>query len=91
MTASNAPAQPAPAAPALSDESAPSRSAWPSRATAWFVGGLYLDAWVHDTIASLETFFTSWHRVLYAGFWSTAVGAPTSPRAAACPTGPMNT
>jgi hypothetical protein len=34
----------------------------------WFVGGLFLDGWAHNTIPSLETFFTPWHAVLYSGF-----------------------
>ena len=34
----------------------------------WFVAGLYLDGWAHNTIPSLETFFTPWHGVLYSGF-----------------------
>jgi hypothetical protein len=38
--------------------------------------GLYLDGWVHNNIASIETFFTPWHAVLYAGFG--AVGALTA-------------
>ncbi len=37
-------------------------------ASAWFLGGLYLDGWAHNTIPSLETFFTPWHGVLYSGF-----------------------
>jgi hypothetical protein len=37
-------------------------------ATAWLVGGGYLDAWAHTHVAKLETFFTPWHGVLYSGF-----------------------
>jgi hypothetical protein len=37
-------------------------------ASGWFVGGLFLDGWAHNTIPSLETFFTPWHGVLYSGF-----------------------
>jgi hypothetical protein len=40
---------------------------------AWFVGGLFLDGWAHNHIASLETFFTPWHGVLYSGFFSVAI------------------
>jgi hypothetical protein len=40
-------------------------------ASAWFLGGLYLDGWAHNTIPSLETFFTPWHAVLYSGFFAT--------------------
>jgi hypothetical protein len=42
-----------------------------SLASTWFVGGLYLDGWAHNTIPSLETFFTPWHGVLYSGFLAT--------------------
>jgi hypothetical protein len=38
----------------------------------WFVGGVYLDGWAHGHIASLETFFTPWHAVLYSGYAVTA-------------------
>ena len=34
-------------------------------ATAWLVGGAYLDNWAHAHIATLDTFFTPWHGVLY--------------------------
>jgi len=37
-------------------------------ATAWLVGGAYLDNWAHAHIATLDTFFTPWHAVLYSGF-----------------------
>jgi hypothetical protein len=37
-------------------------------ATAWLVGGAFLDNWAHSHIPSLETFFTPWHAVLYSGF-----------------------
>src|SRR5687768_507759 len=40
--------------------------------SAWFLGGLYLDGWAHNHIAELETFFTPWHAVLYAGFLAVA-------------------
>jgi hypothetical protein len=33
--------------------------------------GLYLDGWAHRHIPNLETFFTPWHGVLYAGFFAT--------------------
>ena len=39
-----------------------------------FVGGAWLDAWAHDNLpATLETFFTPWHAVLYAGLLAAAV------------------
>ncbi|HEV7665268.1 MAG TPA: hypothetical protein VGQ62_17185, partial [Chloroflexota bacterium] len=41
---------------------------WIVAASGWFAGGLYLDGWAHNTIPSLETFFTPWHAVLYSGF-----------------------
>lgn len=33
----------------------------------WFVTGAYLDAWAHNNVPKLETFFTPWHAVLYSG------------------------
>ena len=39
----------------------------------WLLGGAYLDAWAHTHVANLETFFTPWHAVLYAGFLAVAV------------------
>src|SRR5262245_30199414 len=40
--------------------------------SSWFLGGLFLDGWAHNHIASLETFFTPWHAVLYSGFFAVA-------------------
>src|SRR5262245_15933914 len=37
-------------------------------ASAWLVGGAYLDNWAHAHIATLDTFFTPWHGALYSGF-----------------------
>jgi len=42
-------------------------------ATAWLVGGAFLDAWAHNHIAQLESFFTPWHGVLYSGYAACAV------------------
>jgi hypothetical protein len=40
----------------------------------WMVGGLCLDGWAHNHLASsLETFFTPWHGVLYSGFAACAL------------------
>ncbi len=39
----------------------------------WFAGGVVLDGWAHNHIASLETFFTLWHAVLYSGYMATAL------------------
>jgi hypothetical protein len=39
---------------------------------AWFVVGLFLDAWAHNNLAELETFFTAWHGVFYSGFVATS-------------------
>ena len=36
----------------------------------WMLGGLFLDGWAHNTIPSLESFFTPWHGVLYSGFFA---------------------
>src|SRR3954453_6137426 len=38
----------------------------------WFVIGLLLDAWAHNNVPNLETFFTPWHAVFYSGFVATA-------------------
>lgn len=38
----------------------------------WPVIGLFMDAWAHNHVAALETFFTPWHGVLYSGFAATA-------------------
>jgi hypothetical protein len=38
----------------------------------WFVLGLFLDAWAHNNLPGLETFFTPWHGVFYSGFAATA-------------------
>ncbi len=36
--------------------------------SSWLIGGLFLDGWAHNHVASLETFFTPWHAVLYSGY-----------------------
>jgi hypothetical protein len=40
--------------------------------SAWFTVGLFLDAWAHNNVPRLETFFTPWHAVFYSGFVATA-------------------
>jgi hypothetical protein len=40
--------------------------------SAWFTVGLFLDAWAHNNVPRLETFFTPWHAVFYSGFLATA-------------------
>jgi len=40
--------------------------------SAWFTVGLFLDAWAHNNVPELETFFTLWHAVYYSGFAATA-------------------
>ncbi len=40
--------------------------------SAWFTVGLFLDAWAHNNLPRLETFFTPWHAVFYSGFVATA-------------------
>ncbi|MDZ4764698.1 MAG: hypothetical protein SGI73_09100 [Chloroflexota bacterium] len=43
-------------------------------ATAFLIGGAYLDGWAHTNIAEeLETFFTPWHAVMYSGLLLTAI------------------
>ena len=39
---------------------------------AWVVTGMVLDAWAHQNVSRLETFFTPWHAVLYSGFAAVA-------------------
>ena len=39
-------------------------------ASGWFVAGLFVDGWAHNTIPSLETFFTPWHAIFYSGFFA---------------------
>ena len=36
----------------------------------WLMAGAYLDAWAHRHVASLETFITPWHGVLYSGMFA---------------------
>src|SRR5688572_10582958 len=38
----------------------------------WTLVGLMMDAWAHNNIPALETFFTPWHAVFYSGFLATA-------------------
>lgn len=39
----------------------------------WLLGGIFLDGWAHDHLpATLETFFTPWHGILYSGFLAIA-------------------
>ena len=38
----------------------------------WVAVGLMLDAWAHNNVPGLETFFTPWHAVFYSGFLATA-------------------
>jgi hypothetical protein len=38
----------------------------------WFTSGLFLDAWAHNNVPELESFFTAWHGVFYSGFVATA-------------------
>jgi hypothetical protein len=40
----------------------------------WVVGGLFLDGWAHVNQPGLETFFSPWHGVFYAGFIVSTVG-----------------
>src|SRR5215207_9333315 len=42
-------------------------------ASLWFIAGMFLDGWAHNNLtSSLESFFTPWHGVLYAGFFAVA-------------------
>ncbi|HLG78770.1 MAG TPA: hypothetical protein VKX46_20330 [Ktedonobacteraceae bacterium] len=33
----------------------------------WLLGGTFADAWAHNNIPQLETFWTPWHGILYSG------------------------
>jgi hypothetical protein len=39
----------------------------------WVVAGLFLDGWAHVNQPGLETFFSPWHAIFYAGFLVSAV------------------
>ncbi len=39
----------------------------------WVVAGLFLDGWAHLNQPGLETFFTPWHAIFYAGFLASTV------------------
>jgi hypothetical protein len=41
-------------------------------ASGWVVTGMVLDAWAHQNVSQLESFFTPWHAVLYSGFLAAA-------------------
>ena len=62
----------------------------------WFTVGLMVDAWAHNNVPELETFFTQWHAVFYSGFAATAGwvcgragprSATGSARSTPCPSG----
>jgi len=38
----------------------------------WLTLGLMLDAWAHNNVPQLESFFTLWHGVFYTGFFAIA-------------------
>ncbi|MBI3686912.1 MAG: hypothetical protein HY241_06125 [Actinobacteria bacterium] len=38
----------------------------------WLMVGAFVDAWAHNNLAQLETFFTPWHGLLYSGFAASA-------------------
>jgi hypothetical protein len=39
----------------------------------WLLGGLYLDGWAHTHDVGVETFFSTWHGVLYSGYLTAAI------------------
>jgi hypothetical protein len=53
----------------------------------WFTAGLMLDAWAHNNVPELETFFTPWHAVFYSGFAATAAWIAWTARGALRPDG----
>src|SRR6266852_4461299 len=61
--------QPSAALPQGTEPVAPALYDWTvTLLSTWLIGGLFLDGWAHNHIASLETFFTPWHAVLYSGY-----------------------
>jgi hypothetical protein len=71
------------ALPGLAAGAPARRDAWPRGSrrvdgamlalSCWVIGGAMLDAWAHANQPALETFFTPWHAVLYAGFGAMAL------------------
>jgi hypothetical protein len=62
-----------PATPPLTRPTAPYRTDLVTALLGgWFTVGLFLDAWAHNNVPGLETFFTPWHAVFYSGFLATA-------------------
>jgi len=39
----------------------------------WWLGGVFIDGWAHSNLPQLETFFTPWHAILYAGYLAVAI------------------
>lgn len=39
----------------------------------WLLSGLYLDGWAHTHEVGVETFFSTWHAVLYSGYLTAAI------------------
>lgn len=39
----------------------------------WLISGLYIDGWSHEHGKPLTSFFTPWHGIFYAGFFSVAL------------------
>src|SRR5919201_3279095 len=69
VTARQAPIETAPPAPS---RPAPGFDWVVAILSCWLVGGVFVDGWAHNHMASLETFFTPWHAVLYSGFAAVA-------------------
>ena len=48
----------------------------------WVVAGLFMDGWAHVNQPGLETFFSPWHAIFYAGFLVSVGGraGPPGPR-----------
>ena len=72
MASSRTTTTPAATAGAASAEGRP-RARWGDDLAAallgtWVVGGLFLDGWAHVNQPGLETFFSPWHAIFYAGF-----------------------
>ncbi|GAA1772030.1 hypothetical protein [Luedemannella helvata] len=80
------------AQPAVSDSDRPAAAGRPTAGYAtslvlailgvWFTVGLMVDAWAHNNVPELETFFTPWHAVFYSGFAATGAWVLWTCRAA---------
>ena len=43
----------------------------------WLIGGTFSDAWAHNNVPRLETFWTPWHGLLYSGLLALIISLAT--------------